>query len=109
MSAEHEDLENSVAAYVVGSADPEEEDRVRVHLEACSSCRELAARLGLGISELPLEPEPITPPGRLEERIVAAARGTRSAPPQRTRRQLVFRPPKVRVRFGGWRAGLAAA
>ncbi|MDQ6790900.1 MAG: anti-sigma factor [Candidatus Dormibacteraeota bacterium] len=112
MSVDHEELENSIAAYVLGSADPEDEDRLRAHLEACASCRELAARLAPAVSSLPLEPEPVKPPRRLEDRVVAAAAATRGASdpkPRSIRRVWLPGPPRVRVRFSGLRAGLAAA
>ena len=112
MSVDHEELENSVAAYVLGSADPEEEDRLRAHLEACASCRELAARLAPAVSSLPLEPEPVKPPRRLEDRVVAAAAATRGASgpmPRSIRRVRLPGPPRVRVPFSTMRAGLAAA
>src|SRR6266851_5678111 len=111
MSVEHEELESSVAAYVLGAADAEDRDRLRAHLEACAGCRELAARLARGVSALALEPEPVPPPKRLEERILAAAaaaRGKAEPPPQRTPRIVVGRP-RVRFRLPGLRGGLAAA
>jgi anti-sigma-K factor RskA len=112
MSVDHEELENSIAAYMLGSADPEEEGRLRAHLEACASCRELAARLAPAVSSLPLEAEPVKPPRRLEDRVVAAAAATRGAkaPAARgIRRVRLPGPPRVRVRFSGMRASLAAA
>jgi anti-sigma-K factor RskA len=112
MSVEHEELESSVAAYVLGSTDAEDRDRLRAHLEACATCRELAARLARGVSALPLEPEPVQPPQRLEERIVAAAaaaRGQAAPTPQRTPRIVVRRPRHVRFRLPGLRGGLAVA
>jgi anti-sigma-K factor RskA len=112
MSAEHEELENSVAAYILGAADPQDEDRLRAHLDACASCRELAARLAPGVSALALEPEEIKPPVRLEKRLVAAAaasRGATAPPKQRTRLFSLAGPPHVHLRIPGVRAGLAAA
>jgi anti-sigma-K factor RskA len=112
MSAEHEELENSVAAYVLGSADPQDEDRLRAHLDACASCRELAARLSPGVSALALEPEPIKPPVRLEKRLLAAAasaRATTAPPPRRIRLFPLAGAPRIRLRIPGPRATLAAA
>ncbi len=73
MSAEHAELENSVAAYALGAANPEDQDRLAAHLVTCAGCREMVARLAPGISSLALEPELIKPPRRLEERVIAAA------------------------------------
>jgi anti-sigma-K factor RskA len=111
MSVEHDELESSVAAYVLGAADADDRDRLRAHLEACAGCRELAARLARGVSALALEPEPVQPPKRLEERILAAAaaaRGKAEPPPQRMPRIVVGRP-RVRFRLPGLRGVLAAA
>lgn len=112
MSVEHEELENSVAAYVLGSSDPQDRERLHAHLEACATCGELAARLARVVAALALEPELIQPPRRLEERIVAAAaeaRDTTMPPPRRTPSPGVPRPPHRRFRLPGLRAGLAAA
>jgi anti-sigma-K factor RskA len=112
MSVEHEDLENSIAAYLLGSADPEDQDLLEAHLEGCASCRELAARLAPAVSALPLEPEPIKPPRRLEERVVAAAAAAGGPAPThpRSARRILLPPARwVRVRFPGPRAAVAAA
>jgi anti-sigma-K factor RskA len=118
MSAEHEELENSVAAYLLGSVEPDEEERVRAHLAGCASCRELVARLAPGVSALPLELEPVKPPARLEERLVAgatalrgpAAAGAATWPhPKRPRQLTLAGRPLVPLRLRGTRAGLAAA
>jgi anti-sigma-K factor RskA len=112
MSAEHEELENSIAAYMLGSADPEDRDLLEAHLEGCSSCRELAARLAPAVSALPLEPEPIKPPRRLEERVVAAASaagGPAKTRPRSAPRILLPPAPWVPVRFPGRRAAVVAA
>lgn len=112
MSAEHEELENSVAAYVLGSAESEDEDRLLAHLEGCVSCRELVARLAPATSSLALEPEPAKPPVRLEARLIAAATAVRagSVPPQRRPRRFVLSGPSLsRLRLPGVQVGLAAA
>jgi anti-sigma-K factor RskA len=112
MSAEHEELESSVAAFVLGSMDPEEQERIRAHLDGCASCRELASRLAPGVSALALDPDPVKPPSRLEERLVAAAtsaRGSATPPPQRARRFVLGGAPRLRFPSPDLRAGLAAA
>jgi anti-sigma-K factor RskA len=112
MSVEHEELENSIAAYMLGSADPEDHDLLEAHLEGCASCRELAARLAPAVSALSLEPEPIKPPRRLEERVVAAAAAAGGPAPThpRSARRILLPPARwVRVRFPGPRAAAAAA
>lgn len=70
---EHEQIENAVAAQILGSAEPAESDMVRAHLEGCASCRQLAQRLTRAVSALPLANDEVAPPARLRERILAAA------------------------------------
>jgi anti-sigma-K factor RskA len=70
---EHDELESSVAAWVLGAVEAGEVDTLRTHIEACPTCRETALRLGRTASALTLGVEEITPPARLRERILAAA------------------------------------
>ncbi|GAC1654537.1 MAG: anti-sigma factor [Candidatus Dormibacteraceae bacterium] len=94
--SDHPDLENDVAAYVLGAAVPEETESIRAHLEGCGSCRELAGRLQRAVDALPLATETIQPPARLKAKIMAAAAASpRSvvAPPTRAR---VLQLPRVR-------------
>jgi anti-sigma-K factor RskA len=80
--SEHEELESSVAAWVLGALEADEADVVRTHVETCPTCRETALRLGRAIGEVPLNVDEITPPARLRERILSAAatsRGTATA------------------------------
>jgi Anti-sigma-K factor rskA len=78
---EHDDLEGTVAAYLLDAADSKEGEIARAHIEGCSSCRELARRLSRAASALPLAADEVRPPERLRARILAAAEAT---PPGRT-------------------------
>src|SRR5579871_6551613 len=80
MRSDHELLEDTVAAHLLGAGEPGEAETVRAHLQACASCRELAARLSRVVGALPLAAEEAAPPGRLRDRILAAA----AAEPQST-------------------------
>jgi anti-sigma-K factor RskA len=110
--SEHEELEMSVAAWVLGAMSAEEAEEMRMHIEGCSSCREAATRLRRAMGALPLGVEEISPPARLRERVLAAAaasRGTVVAPvPRRTepRRQAKVTPLPVapRGRVPAWAA-----
>ena len=73
----HEELESAVAAWVLGALDPEEAEEVRVHVEGCASCREVAARLRRVVGALPLAAEEVTPPARLRDRVLTAAAASR--------------------------------
>lgn len=111
MATEHDELENGVAAYVLGSVEAEEHERLRAHINACASCRALAVRLSRGLAALPLEPEPVEPPARLQGRVLAAAAAARAGGEQHHPRPR-FRlpePPRPRVWVPGARAALGAA
>ncbi|HLQ35670.1 MAG TPA: anti-sigma factor [Chloroflexota bacterium] len=71
--SEHEELENSIAAWVLGAADAGEADTIAIHVDGCPSCQVTASRLTRAIDALPLEVEELEPPARLRQRILAAA------------------------------------
>jgi anti-sigma-K factor RskA len=94
--AEHGEMEDLVAAYVLGALDPEEAGRVEAHLEGCAGCREIAARLARVVSVIPLAGEASSPPERLRSRILAAvAAEPNSAPPPARRRFQVAPLPRL--------------
>ena len=72
-SGDHQELEDSVAAYVLGATEPEETRSIQHHLDGCASCRELAERLRRAVDMLPLATEIVAPPPRLKAKILAAA------------------------------------
>lgn len=111
MATEHDELENGIAAYVLGSAEAEEHERLRAHIEACASCRALAVRLSRSLAALPLEPDPVEPPARLHGRVMAAAAAARAGgEPRRPRPRFHLpQPPRPRVRLPGGRVALGAA
>jgi anti-sigma-K factor RskA len=76
LSSEHDELENAVAAYMLGACDEEEAAMVAAHLEGCPGCRELARRLRRVTAAIPLSAEPVPPPARLRARLLAVAAGT---------------------------------
>lgn len=96
--SDHEELHDSVAAWVLGAVDAEEAEAIRAHVEGCASCRELTSRLRRVVSVLPLGADEVAPPARLRERVLAAAKASpRSAAPtavvaRRPRRQDARRP-----------------
>ena len=113
--SDHEELESSVAAWVLGAVEADEVEVMRTHIEGCASCREAASRLGRAVGMLPLDVEEIAPPARLRERILAAAAasgGSAVAPPRVPARAKDQRPspkPQVPSRPRGWVPGYAAA
>ena len=79
--SDHEELESSVAAWVLGALDGDESEAVRMHVDGCASCREVAGRLRRVVGALPLAVEEVAPPPRLRERVLAAAGSPRRAAP----------------------------
>jgi anti-sigma-K factor RskA len=106
MSAEHDEIESSIAAFLLGAADPEEAEMVQAHLDGCSSCRELARRLQRAIGAVPLAVEPVAPPARLRQRILAAASASRQSESSGPQRAKVLRLRRPRARAWTWAASL---
>ena len=110
---DHEEIEDLLAAYVLGATDPEEDGLIRAHLEGCASCTATVQRLRRALGAVPLAVEAVPPPQRLRQEILVAAAASRRsevAPPSRAR-VLRLRPPRARGwQFGaGWRQSVAAA
>jgi anti-sigma-K factor RskA len=64
---------------------------MRVHVEGCATCREVAGRLRRVVGALPLTADEATPPVRLRSRVLAAASST--ARPAAAVPSVVRRPP----------------
>jgi anti-sigma-K factor RskA len=73
MRADHDRMEELVAAYALDACDDAEREEVEVHLDGCPSCRALARRLSRTVAALPLAVDPVRPPDQLRDRILAAA------------------------------------
>ncbi len=110
---DHEEIEDLLAAFVLGTTDPEEDALVREHLEGCSTCTSAVQRLRRALGAVPLAAETVAPPERLRQQILAAAGASRepeiAAP--RTARVLRLRSLGTRLRpaGAGWRSAVAAA
>lgn len=74
----HGEMEDDVAAYVLGASEPEEAEAIRRHLQDCAGCRRLAARLEAATSVLALTAPDLAPPPALKQRVLAAAREGRA-------------------------------
>src|SRR5258708_25596145 len=97
MTADHDDIENALPAYLMGTAEPDEAEIVRAHLEGCSSCREFARQMQRALDSLPLAVEPASPPAGLRERILAAAAAApppAPSPPKVERAVTFLTPPR---------------
>ena len=103
MITDHDELEASVAAYVLGALDDEEAEEVSRHLQTCPTCPALAEDLQRAVGVLPLGVEPITPPAALRGRILAAAGASEASPKVIPAKRV---KPRERMR---WRPAAAAA
>ena len=74
--SDREELESSVAAWVLGAVDADEAETIRIHVEGCATCREVAGRLRRVVGALPLAADDVSPPARLRDRVLAAAAAT---------------------------------
>src|SRR5579875_3462243 len=77
MTADHDSMEDAVAAYVLGACPDDERAVIRAHLDDCASCRELARRLREAVDVLALSCPGQVPPARIRRRILDAARSSR--------------------------------
>src|SRR5438105_4902346 len=102
--SDHPELEELVAAYVLGAAEPEEAETIRTHLAGCAECRQLAARLRHAVDVLPMAIELEQPPARLKAGILAAARDSDRGQPQPS---VSNRSPR-RTRWTGLRGSRSA-
>jgi anti-sigma-K factor RskA len=113
--SDHEELESSVAAWVLGALDADEAERMRVHAEGCATCSQTAARLRRAAVALPLEVEEVAPPARLRERVLVAAAAARtSTVPTAPARKKIATPsatwkPVATIRMGRLATFAAAA
>ena len=114
--SEHEEIESSVAGWVLGALDAQEAEEVRLHVEGCMSCREMVSRLEGTAGVLALEVEEVSPPARLRARVLEAAAAMREpgtqtvARPARAVSVAPARRPQRKVTMGRTPAmALAAA
>jgi anti-sigma-K factor RskA len=113
--SDHEEMESSVAALVLGALEADEVESVRLHVEGCASCQQAVARMRRAAAALPLEVEDVSPPPRLRERIyVAAAAARASTIPSAPARKRVPAPvgrwkPSATIPFGRMFAFAVAA
>ncbi len=75
MVFDHEEVEGSLAASLLGACDAKETEAVRAHLETCQACQELEQRLRSVVEVLPLAAPNKEPPPEVRTRLLRAARG----------------------------------
>lgn len=97
--SEHEEIENAIAAWLLGATDPDEAQKIAMHVDGCATCSAAAARFRRVIDAVPLAAEEVEPPPGLRQRILAAAAaGQTASAPGRTALPVV--PiPRLRRRF----------
>lgn len=99
--SEHEELENSIAAWVLGAAEPDEASRISSHVAGCASCREVVSRLQRTTNFLAFDAGELDPPARLRQRILSATSSNEAPLPGRVRERP--RPFARRQQSLGWR------
>jgi anti-sigma-K factor RskA len=82
MTADHDRMEDIVAAYALDACDDEERELVEAHLLACADCSALARRLSRTVAAVPLSVDEVRPPDRLRARILAAAAASQAPEPE---------------------------
>jgi anti-sigma-K factor RskA len=105
MTADHDRMEDVVAAYALGACDDEERELVEAHLLACPDCCELARRLSRTVAAVALSVDQVRPPDRLRAGILAAARAGQAPEPEPDEPRILTlplsdeRPARPRRRF----------
>ena len=69
---DHLEVEEVLAAYVLGALPPQEASRVEAHLRDCPEHREAAAQLQSSASRLALAADDVPPPSSLRQRVLEA-------------------------------------
>jgi len=109
---DHEEIQDLLAAYVLGATDPEEDEVVRAHLDGCSTCTSTVHRLQRALCAIPLAAETVPPPPRLRQQILEMAAASRQSelPGRRKERVLRLQPRRVPIwrQGAGWRAAATA-
>ncbi|MBI2760513.1 MAG: anti-sigma factor [Chloroflexi bacterium] len=100
-----EELEDLAGALALGAALPEEVAAARAHLGTCPNAHALLRELTVTASLLAEAAEPVEPPPRLRERILAAARAERDTAPE----PIPLRPALAGVAAGESRPTAAEA
>lgn len=104
MSGQNDHISELVAPYVLGALEPDEVERVELHLEQCPMCRELVESEREVVRALPWLAEPRPVPLRSRERLLARVRGDEES--SRTSRVKRLILPSGRA---GWIAASVAA
>jgi len=103
--SDHEEMENMIAAWVLGATDPEESKEIARHVDGCDTCRATAARLRRIAEAIPLAVAEVEPPSGLRQRILSAAISAGTAPaPARVEspaRVIPLRRARVNLRPAG--------
>jgi anti-sigma-K factor RskA len=96
----HERITDDVAAYVLGSLEGAERERVEAHMATCAVCKNLLAEYEAVATALPIGLEPVAPPPEAWRTIRTAARERR----QPRSRWASSVPLLERLRFVRWPA-----
>src|SRR6266705_3280319 len=88
---DHEEIEELLAAFALGTTDPEEDALVRAHLDGCATCTSTVQRLRRALGAVPLAADTVSPPPRRRSsrlRWAPALGSVSAARSRRSRRRL---------------------
>src|ERR1700752_4291061 len=102
--SEHDELNDSVPAWLVGALEPDESGRVGRHVAGCEECQADVVRLRAAAASLGLASPVVDMPAGLKERIVARAAqvttgGDEGSPPGEGWTARVVQPRRARYRL----------
>jgi len=103
---EHDNRLEEVAAYAIGSLDPDRVEELEGHLAGCKRCQEELRWLSPAVEALPEAVERQAPPPELKQRLMAEVRADAAAEERRARTDERRERAESRPGIGEWLRGL---
>jgi anti-sigma-K factor RskA len=101
----HEHYEDELAAYMLGSLDPDEASAFEAHLAGCGRCQARERWLRTSLDVLPSSVEQLEPPPALRERLMETVRSEAGIAEEAPRRESATR--RRRGRLPAWLGSLS--
>jgi anti-sigma-K factor RskA len=101
----HQRYEDELAAYMLGSLEPNEAAAFEAHLADCGRCQARERWLRTSLDVLPSSVEQVEPPPALRERLMETVRGESGIAEEAPRRESATR--RRRVRLPAWLGSLS--
>lgn len=103
---EHDNRLEEVAAYAIGSLDPDRVEELEGHMAGCKRCQEELRWLSPAVRALPEAVERQAPPPELKQRLMAEVRADAAAEERRARTDERRERAESRPGIGEWLRGL---